>query len=699
MSLFILCITFVNPEAGFSGMIAAATSVFISVQAGLNRYYTQEGFLSFNSLLTGIALGTFYETGSVFFVLLITTAIINTVMSVVLSGVLGKYGLPFMSLPFVFTMWLILSSTPAYSALGLSQKSVYWINEMYATGGLSLVDWVTSVDTYPLPLLLNTYLRALSSIFFQSNILSGAAIALALLIYSRIAFSLTIVAFFTAYYFNLYTGAYEEGLNYYNLGSNYMMIAVAIGGYFSVPSVHSYLWAVLSVPVSAIIITGTGKMTGTFHLPAFSLPFCLSVLMFLYFTGLRQTARGLSLTPVQYASPERNLYEYLSGLTRFRNHHYFRFQLPFLGKWKVTQGYNGAETHKGDWSQALDFMIQDDTGKTWQNKGSNPEDFYCYNKPVLACADGIVEEVINHIPDNAIGDNNTENNWGNSVVIKHLPGLYSKVSHLRQGSISVNPGDYVQRGTILGSCGNSGRSAEPHIHFQLQTTPYIGSKTLEYPISIYILNGRKKSMKVYETPTVGQEIMNPEQESLLYQTFRFLPGSIYTVSDGEHSETWEVLTDAYNYTYIYCRDTGNTAYFTGHEYLFTFTSYRGSRNSLLYTFYISLYRVIHSYTPDIPATDSYPLSVIQKPLLIWAQDVIAPFIRLISAEYILEYISRDDEFSPGEIRMKSQMIIGYGKIQMKYTESMITVQQGGKIELSVRKGKKQQIIRCEPSYS
>ena len=40
-------------------------------------------------------------------------------------------------------------------------------------------------------------------------------------------------------------------------------------------------------------------------------------------------------------------------------------QLPFIGKWMVSQGYNGNITHKGDWSKALDFIIVDNELKTY----------------------------------------------------------------------------------------------------------------------------------------------------------------------------------------------------------------------------------------------------------------------------------------------------------------------------------------------
>ncbi len=139
-------------------------------------------------------------------------------------------------------------------------------------------------------------------------------------------------------------------------------------------------------------------------------------------------------------SPEENLYRFVNGKERLLNLYYQQLQLPFLGEWVVSQGYDGSMTHQGDWSKALDFVILDSEMKTFRLPGNLPEHFHCYNKPVLCPADGIVEEIIDHIEDNEIGGNNTQQNWGNSIVIKHAEGLYSKLSHLKKHPFKTTKG-------------------------------------------------------------------------------------------------------------------------------------------------------------------------------------------------------------------------------------------------------------------
>lgn len=56
---------------------------------------------------------------------------------------------------------------------------------------------------------------------------------------------------------------------------------------------------------------------------------------------------------------------------------------------------------------------------------------------------------------------------GNHVIIRGADGIYAAVAHLKRGSVAVKPGDRVTAGDIIGSCGNSGNSSEPHVHAQL----------------------------------------------------------------------------------------------------------------------------------------------------------------------------------------------------------------------------------------
>ena len=101
-------VTFFNFFAGLSGLIAVITVVIIANQMGFDKTQLKQGIYSFNALLTGIGMGTFFEPDwsiLLSFYLLLFSALL---FQLVLSGWLGKYGLPFLSIPFVISFWLIL---------------------------------------------------------------------------------------------------------------------------------------------------------------------------------------------------------------------------------------------------------------------------------------------------------------------------------------------------------------------------------------------------------------------------------------------------------------------------------------------------------------------------------------------------------------------------------------------------------------
>lgn len=55
--------------------------------------------------------------------------------------------------------------------------------------------------------------------------------------------------------------------------------------------------------------------------------------------------------------------------------------------------------------------------------------------------------------------------YGNHVVIDHGNGITTLFAHL--SSLSVKEGAYVERGSILGRVGSTGRSTSPHIHYEV----------------------------------------------------------------------------------------------------------------------------------------------------------------------------------------------------------------------------------------
>ncbi|WP_267643816.1 M23 family metallopeptidase [Haloarchaeobius amylolyticus] len=150
--------------------------------------------------------------------------------------------------------------------------------------------------------------------------------------------------------------------------------------------------------------------------------------------------------------------------------------LPLEGEWTTANGgVTKPTSHSwGIVSQryAYDFVVAGEDGETHEGDGTALTDYHAFGEPLLAPADGTVvktEDSLRDFPRPGSGwlEWRTWNIAGNHVVIEHADGEYSMLAHLKQGSVAVEPGEEVTRGQVVGECGNSGFSSEPHLHFQL----------------------------------------------------------------------------------------------------------------------------------------------------------------------------------------------------------------------------------------
>lgn len=189
--------------------------------------------------------------------------------------------------------------------------------------------------------------------------------------------------------------------------------------------------------------------------------------------------------------------------------------LPFKGRWLVFWGGDTRELNQHhdvpNQRFAFDLLGVGEGGKTQQGDRTRNEDYYAFGREVLAPADGTVIEVIEGVRDNRPGSLNPYSAVGNCVVIRHREDEVSVLAHFKQGSIVVKAGDKVKRGQLLGQCGNSGNSSEPHIHYQLQNSPVLqdglGIKCVFQ--KVVVTQDGKTETRTEFSPVKG-EIISPE---------------------------------------------------------------------------------------------------------------------------------------------------------------------------------------------
>ncbi|WP_101649995.1 M23 family metallopeptidase [Brevibacterium ihuae] len=164
---------------------------------------------------------------------------------------------------------------------------------------------------------------------------------------------------------------------------------------------------------------------------------------------------------------------------------------PFSGRWLVQNSpadrIPSHGTPRFATSHAIDFVPVGDDARTAPItlggllRPEPPERFPGFGRPILAPVDGVVVAVHDPIRDHpahrglpSIGYALTQPRrvaagWtalaGNHVFIDH-DGIVIALCHLQRGSAAVRTGQHVRAGDVLGRCGNSGNSTEPHLHIQ-----------------------------------------------------------------------------------------------------------------------------------------------------------------------------------------------------------------------------------------
>ncbi len=193
--------------------------------------------------------------------------------------------------------------------------------------------------------------------------------------------------------------------------------------------------------------------------------------------------------------------------------HQTQLAMPFKGKWLVFWGGDTKELNQHhdvpNQRFAFDFVIADDAGRTHKGEGKTNEDYFAFGREILVPADGVVIEAINGVRDNVPGSMNPYSAVGNAVLIQHKDNEVSVMAHIKLDSIKVKAGDKVTKGQLIGLCGNSGNSSEPHLHYHLQNTPVIqdgiGIKCLFQKVTI-IKDGREQTQTEY-SPIKGDVII------------------------------------------------------------------------------------------------------------------------------------------------------------------------------------------------
>ncbi len=592
VGILLFLITVINPYVALGGIISVISAYLFAKLINIKAEFLKAGFYTYNPLLTGLAVGYLFKLTPLTFLFMVLTGILTFLATLVLSNIFSYYfRLPILSIPFVIV------SSLAY--LAASQYSNLFITGLYPNTLLNI--------DLSLPYWIEGYFKSLGAIFFMPNVISGIIIALIILIASRIVFMLSVAGYYAGTLLvALMVGSYTQSFSDIN-HFNFILIAISVGGIFLIPSLKSYLIAIVSVCISTILLDAVLVFWSTYGIPAFTLPFNVISLSIVYTLGIN---RYPYLTYYFRDTPEETLDLYLSNIQRYKGS-YITLSLPFTGKWTVYQGFNGKWTHQGNWKYAYDFVITDDSGSSYKNTGDLLEDYYCFRKPVLSPVRGRIVKVINTLQDMPIGQVDKTNNWGNLVVIKDDRGFFVEISHLAENSIKLNEGDWVEKGSFIGLCGNSGYSPQPHIHIQVQELETVAAYTIPFSFTSYIENN------IYHANNLPYEgaVVEPHLADNYYENITsFILDNEYNFEVYKKNKLIAnldlIIKMAIDGTFYFDSGKGKL-YFGKHENTFYFYSVEGNDDYLNIIFQ-SMPRFPVSHKDNLTWNDNVPFGIVAK---------------------------------------------------------------------------------------
>ena len=167
---------------------------------------------------------------------------------------------------------------------------------------------------------------------------------------------------------------------------------------------------------------------------------------------------------------------------------------------------------------------------------------------------------------------------------------YSCTAHFKEGFIKVTPGQDIKKGEVIGLCGNSGRSPYPHIDFQFQYLPDIGSATIFFEFSNVIISDQSKNVffpkGILDEKSVVQNMLyRHDFENFFPYSMNTEWSYLFKNAEGvEIEELWRIDTDFYGNTFLVSTPEDTKLYFRLSEGLLSIKKVEGSRDSGLFMF-------------------------------------------------------------------------------------------------------------------
>ncbi|XP_078075677.1 urea transporter 2-like isoform X1 [Mustelus asterias] len=285
-----------NPWWALNGLVGTVFSTLAALLFSQNRSAIAAGLYGYNGILVGLLIADFCEKGDWYWWLLlpvIFTSMTCPVISSALAAVMGRWELPVFTLPFNIAVGLFMAAT-GHNNQHFPQVFIEPVTSQNIT-------W----SDLNVPMLLRAIPVGIGQVYGCNNPWTGGIFLVALIISSPVICLHATIGSCVGILAGLSLASPFQKIYEGLWGYNCVLACSAVGGMFYVLTWQTHLLAIICSFFCAYLGEALMNIMSVVGLPACTLPFCLSTIIFLLMTTNNKAICKVSLSEVTY--PEKNI--------------------------------------------------------------------------------------------------------------------------------------------------------------------------------------------------------------------------------------------------------------------------------------------------------------------------------------------------------------------------------------------------------
>lgn len=255
-------------KVGVMALIASVIALLLAKRTNYSEEEINTGLSGFNPVLTAIALTLFLVPQWYSLIIILVAIIITMPIGSAFREFFKPFGVPMLTMPYVFVSWLILLMSFQFKFVNADVNILpNAIQEIQFSG--HHIQFI------------NAFLSGFSEIFLLKSVLAGTLILIGIFIASRKAGVYAIVSNLIGFLAVIVLGANHDQINEGLFGYNVILTVLALGIAFRT-RIQRPISIVLGILLTVVIHAGMTTLLTPYGLPVFTLPFIIATWIMLF---------------------------------------------------------------------------------------------------------------------------------------------------------------------------------------------------------------------------------------------------------------------------------------------------------------------------------------------------------------------------------------------------------------------------------